>query len=148
MGRCKVRPARAREVEAVEEKEGKDDNYAAEDTPPESLVHERLDVLFAVDKILHCRAQRVECPNVESCQSGAKRENNEEHERSGIIRANSERSDGVNDAKHKMRNGEPADEDHGFPKRRFDDAVAHTYYEQKEERERVAGSVQNSHYHR
>lgn len=135
VSRSKVRIAGAGEGKRVEEKEAEDDKDAAKNAPPESLVHEELDALLAVDKVLHREVQRVKSPNVEGRESCRERQNNQEDQRTSIIRADRQRSNGIDDTKDEVGHSEPADPDHGLTERVLDHTVTHTNNKKQKERE-------------
>lgn len=126
MCRCEVGSRGAGECEAVDEEEAKDDDNASQDAPPEALVHGCLDVLLALHQILHCEVERIQGPDVESGQSRGQWQDDKKNEWSGIVRANSEGCNGVDDTKDEVCNGQPANNSHRFSEGRLDNTVAHT----------------------
>lgn len=140
----KVRSRGTGKRKAVDEKEAKYDDDAGQDAPPEPLVHGSFDMLLTLHEVLHGEVQRIQGPDVESGQRGGQWQNDEQNKRTCVIRANSERCDGVDDAKNKVSDSQPANNGHGLAKGGFDNAVAHAYNEQQEEGERVAEGVQDS----
>jgi len=54
MRRSKVGASGTSEGEAVDKEESENDNDRGQDAPPKPLVHESLDMLLPIHKILHC----------------------------------------------------------------------------------------------
>ena len=123
------------ERERVEEEEAKDDHDGDEDAPPELLVHALLDVLLALAQVLKRKVERVKRPDVECCECACQGEDDEEDEGAGVVGGDEETCDGVDDAKDEVRDGEPADVDHGAAERGLDDTVSHADDEEEEEGE-------------
>ena len=99
----------------VDEKEAKDHNDAAQNAPPELLVHHCLCLLLAVDEVLHRGIEGVQCPNVKGRQSSREGKNDEQHQRTSAVRSDRQTGDRVDDSKDKVSNGQNADVNHRLP---------------------------------
>lgn len=118
--------------EGVDEKEAENHNDAAEDAPPQLLVHQRLSLLLPVDEILHGGIERVQSPHVEGRQGAGERKNDQEHERTSAIGRDGQTGDGVDDRKDKVRDGQDTDVDHGPAQGGLDHTVAHADDQEEE----------------
>lgn len=69
------------EGEGVEEEEGEYDGDGEEDAPPEVAIHLRFGSLLALVEVFHGCIEGIQCPNVERCQCGGQRQDDQEYER-------------------------------------------------------------------
>ena len=122
-------------AERVEEEEAKDDHNACQDAPPKLLVHHGLDALLSFQEIFHGEVQRIQSPNVESCESSREGKYNEQYQWSGILRSNGQAGDCVDDSKNEVTEGQNSNIPHGLAQARLDHAIAHTYNQEEEEGE-------------
>jgi hypothetical protein len=65
----------------------------------------------------------------------------------GVIRRDDQTCDGIDQAKDEVSKCEPSNINHSPSQCRLDNAIAHAYNEQKEERERISASVENCYHH-
>ena len=131
----KVRVTPPCKTERVEEEEAKDDHNACQDAPPKLLVHHGLDALLSLQKILHGEIQRVQSPNVESCESGREGKYDQQDQWSGILRSNGQAGDCIDDSEYEVTERQYSDVPHRFAQARPDHAIAHAYNEEEEEGE-------------
>lgn len=122
-------------TERVEEEKAKDDHDTGQDAPPKLLVHHGLDALLSLQKIFHGEVQRIQSPNVESCESSREGKYDQEDQRSGILRSNGQAGDCVDDSEYEVTERQNSDIPHRLAQARLDHAIAHTYNEEEEEGE-------------
>jgi len=143
MRRRKLGARRAGESEAVDEEKSEDDNDTSQNAPPKLLVHAGFDVLLALHEILHGEVQRVQRPDVKGGQGRGERENDQKHQGPCIIRLDSQRGNGVDNTKDKVRNSKPSDNGHRLAESGLDYTIAHAHNQKQKERKRVAEGVEN-----
>lgn len=131
--------------EGVDEKEAENHNDAAEDAPPQLLVHQRLSLLLPVDEILHGGIERVQSPHVEGCQGAGERKNDQEHQGTRAIGRDGQTGDGVDDRKDEMRDSQDTDVDHGPAQGGLDHTVAHADDQEEEKREGISACIEDCH---
>lgn len=129
---------------AVDEEKDKDDDDGAEDAPPKLAVHSGLDGLLPLDKVLHGGIERVQSPDVEGGQRGGQGEYDQQDKGAGRLWCYRQAGNGVDDAKDKVGDCQPAHPDHGSSQMRLYDTVSHAHNQQQEEAEAVSASTEDA----
>lgn len=117
-------------------------------------------MLLALTQVLEGEVEGVQRPHVESSKCASKRKNDQEDEGScypsklvafakwaskltSCVRGDQQTSNCVHKSEDKVGNRKPAHINHRPAQSRLDNSVAHAHDQKQEERERVAGSVED-----